>query len=50
MLSTLRDLIRFMRVYRKYWLAPILFGIIALGALLVVTESTAVSSFIYALF
>ena len=31
MLSVFHQLIRFMRVYRKFWMAPIIFGLIALG-------------------
>ena len=50
MLSTLGQLIKFMRVYKKFWLAPIIFGLIALGGLLIAAESTAIAPFIYAIF
>jgi hypothetical protein len=50
MLSVLGQLLRFMRVYRKFWLAPIMIGLIALGGLLVVAQSTAIAPFIYAIF
>ena len=50
MLSVLGQLLRFMRVYRKVWLAPIMIGLIALGGLLVVAQSTAIAPFIYAIF
>ncbi len=50
MLSTLGQLIKFMRVYKKFWLAPIIFGLIALGGLLIAVESTAIAPFIYAIF
>ena len=50
MFSVFRQLIRFMRVYRKFWMAPIIFGLITLGGLLIAVESTAIAPFIYAIF
>ena len=31
--SVLVQLFRFMKVYRKFWLAPILFGLVGLGVI-----------------
>jgi len=39
-----------MKVYRKFWLTPIIIGLLALGGLLIVAESTAIAPFIYAIF
>ncbi len=50
MLSLLAQLIKFMRVYRKFWMAPLIFGLIALGGLLIAAQSTAIAPFIYAIF
>jgi hypothetical protein len=50
MLSVLMELLRFVRVYRKLWLAPIILGLIGLGGLLVLAETSAVTPFLYALF
>ncbi|MBI1986246.1 MAG: hypothetical protein HYS64_06145 [Rhodospirillales bacterium] len=50
MLSLLGQLIKFMRVYRKFWMAPLIFGLIALGGLLIAAQSTAIAPFIYAIF
>ncbi len=50
MLSVLSQLFKFMKVYRKFWLAPIILGILALGGILVVAEGSAIAPFIYALF
>ncbi len=50
MLSVLGQLLKFMRVYRKFWLAPIILGLVALGGLLIAAQSTALSPFIYAIF
>ena len=48
--SLFGQLFKFMRVYRKFWLAPIIFGLLILGGLLVVTQSSAIAPFIYAIF
>ncbi|MGQ0663476.1 MAG: DUF5989 family protein [Pseudomonadota bacterium] len=50
MLSLIGQLFKFMRVYRKFWMAPILFMLLALGGLVVAVQSTAVAPFIYAIF
>ena len=49
-LSIFGDLWQFMRVRKKWWLAPILVTMILLSALIVVTQGSAVAPFIYALF
>ena len=50
MLSLFSQFIKFMRVYKKFWMAPIILGLIALGGLLIAAESTAIAPFIYAIF
>ena len=50
MWSVLSQLFKFMKVYRKFWLAPIILGVLALGGILVVAEGSAIAPFIYALF
>ena len=50
MLSLIGQLIKFMRVYRKFWMAPLIFGLIALGGLLIAAQNTAIAPFIYAIF
>ena len=49
-LSIFGDLWQFMRVRKKFWLAPILFTMLLLSLLIVVTQGSAVAPFIYALF
>jgi hypothetical protein len=39
-----------MRVYKKFWMAPLILGLIALGGLLIAAQSTAIAPFIYAIF
>jgi hypothetical protein len=50
MLDLLKDLWAFMRERRKFWLAPVLFLLVLLGALLVVGQGSVVAPFIYTLF
>lgn len=50
MLDLIKDLWGFMRVRKKFWLAPIILILLLLGALLVLTQGSAVAPFIYTLF
>lgn len=50
MLFTFSQLIKFMRVYKKFWLAPVILGVVLLGGLLIAAQSTAIAPFIYAIF
>jgi len=40
----------FMKVRKKFWLAPIIIILLLLGLLIIFTESSAVAPFIYAMF
>jgi hypothetical protein len=44
------DLWDFMRVRKKFWLAPVLLLFVALGALLVLAQGSVIAPFIYTLF
>ena len=46
----LNELIDYMRVRKKFWLAPIIISLLLLGALIFFTEGSAVAPFIYTLF
>ncbi len=50
MLDLLTDLWHFMRIRKKFWLAPIVGVMLLLGALIVFTQGSAVAPFIYTLF
>ena len=50
MFSAFRQLFRFMRVYRKFWLSPIIVGLVLISGLLILAQSTAIAPFIYAIF
>lgn len=49
-LSIIREFMDFLRVRKKLWLAPVVFFLFLLGALIVLGESSALAPFIYALF
>jgi hypothetical protein len=49
-LAIIREFWEFLRVRKKWWLAPILLFLFALGALIVLTQGSAVAPFIYTLF
>jgi len=46
----LKELWAFMRERKKFWLLPIILVLLVFGALLVLTEGSAVAPFIYTLF
>ena len=49
-ISIFKELWDFMKVRKKFWLAPIIILLLLLGLLIIFTESSAVAPFIYALF
>ena len=50
MLDLLKDLWGFMRVRKKFWLAPIILVMLLLGGLIVLSQGSAIAPFIYTLF
>tara|TARA_B100002051_G_C16405374_1_gene471963 strand:+ start:467 stop:625 length:159 start_codon:yes stop_codon:yes gene_type:complete len=49
-LSILNEFWEFIKERKKWWLAPIIFFLVLFGALIVLTEGTAIAPFIYTLF
>lgn len=49
-LSIIREFWIFLRIRKKWWLAPIVIFLILLGALIIITEGSALAPFIYTLF
>jgi hypothetical protein len=41
---------QFLKVRKKFWLLPIIVALLSLGALMILTEGSALAPFIYALF
>tara|TARA_Y100000766_G_C18848121_1_gene576756 strand:- start:540 stop:692 length:153 start_codon:yes stop_codon:yes gene_type:complete len=50
MIEFIKDLWDFMRVRKKFWLAPIILVLLLLGALIVFAEGSAIAPFIYTIF
>ena len=50
MIDLLKDLWGFLEVRKKFWMAPIIMVLLLLGALIMLTQGSAVAPFIYTLF
>jgi hypothetical protein len=50
MLELLKDLWAYMRERKKFWLGPIILMLLLLGALIVLTQGSAIAPFIYTIF
>jgi len=50
MMDLMIDLWGFMKERKKFWMAPIIAVMLLLGALIVLTQGSAVAPFIYTLF
>ncbi len=48
--SIFRELWLFLKVGRRYWIGPLIFVLVLLGAVLVFAQGSALAPFIYALF
>jgi hypothetical protein len=49
-METLKDIWGFLKERRKYWLIPLIFTLLLLGALIILSTGSAVAPFIYSLF
>jgi hypothetical protein len=49
-MSLIRELWRFMRVRKKFWLLPLIMVMLLLGGLLVLVHGSVVAPFIYTIF
>ena len=50
LLDLVKDIWDFLRVRKKYWLAPLIITIFLMGALIIFTQGSVVAPFIYTLF
>ena len=50
MFDLFKELIRFARTYRKFWIIPLTVFLVVVGSFIVLAESTALMPFRYALF
>jgi hypothetical protein len=49
-MSFIKELWNFMRIRKKYWLLPIMLIMALFGALIVLSQGSAVAPFVYTLF
>jgi hypothetical protein len=49
-MSFIREFWRFLRVRKKFWLIPLFLVLALLGALMVLSQGSAVAPFVYTLF
>jgi hypothetical protein len=49
-MAVVNELWQYMRTHKKFWLMPILIVMFAFGALLILTQGSAIAPFIYTLF
>jgi hypothetical protein len=49
-MSVILEILRFLKVQKKLWLAPVFFLLVLLGGLLILAEGTVFAPFIYTLF
>ena len=50
LLDLIKDIWDFLRVRKKYWLAPLILTILLMGALIVFTQGSVIAPFIYTIF
>ena len=50
LLDLIIDIWDFLKVRKKYWLAPLIITIVLLGTLIVFTQGTVIAPFIYSIF
>ena len=50
MIDFISEFIDFLKVRKKYWLAPLIITIVLMGALIIFTQGSVVAPFIYSIF
>ncbi len=49
-LELVKDIWDFLKVRKKYWLAPLIITIVLMGSLIVFTQGSVIAPFIYSIF
>lgn len=50
LIDLFKDIYDFLKIRKKYWLAPLIITIVLMGALLLFTQGSVVAPFIYSIF
>ena len=49
-MEMLKELWKYLKVRKRYWLLPLVIILVAVGALIILAETSAVAPFVYTLF
>ena len=49
-IDLIKDIWDFLKIRKKYWLAPLIITIVIMGALIIFTQGSVVAPFIYSIF
>ena len=49
-IELLKDVYDFLKIRKKYWLAPLIITIVLMGTLIIFTQGSVVAPFIYSIF
>ncbi len=49
-IALIKDIWDFLKIRKKYWLAPLIITIVIMGALIIFTQGSVVAPFIYSIF
>ena len=49
-LELIKDIWNFLKVRKKFWLAPLIFSILFLSVLIITTQGSVIAPFIYSIF
>ncbi len=49
-IELIKDIWEFLKVRKKYWLAPLIITIVLMGSLIVFTQGSVLAPFIYSIF
>mgnify|MGYP001357741718 FL=1 len=50
LLDLIKDIWDFLKIRKKFWLAPLIITIVLMGALIVFTQGSVIAPFIYSIF
>ena len=49
-IELIKDIWDFLKIRKKYWLAPLILTIVLMGALIITTQGSVIAPFIYSIF
>ena len=50
LIDLIQDIWDFLKIRKKYWLAPLIITLVLMGALIIFTQGSVVAPFIYSIF